>query len=111
MKLSSNSFDHVCVLTMSGEYTTDDIEQFNRVASERLGAGAHHVLLDCENLEFVDSTGLESWLRLQEKLGDGGGQLRLIRPDDTLSTILRLTRLNLALEAHASLEDAVRSLR
>jgi len=111
MKLSANTFDHVCVLTLSGEYTADDVEQFQRVSNERVGAGIRHVLLDCENLEFVDSKGLESWMRLQENLGSGGGQLRLIRPDETLGTILRLTRLNLALEAHSSLEDAVRSLR
>jgi anti-sigma B factor antagonist len=111
MKLSANTFDHVCVLTMSGEFTADDVDIFKRVSGERTTAGARHMLLDCENLEFVDSAGLESWMRLQEDLGSRGGQLRLIRPDETLGTILRLTRLDLALEAHQSLEDAVRSLR
>lgn len=111
MKLSSSNYDHVCLLTLSGEFTTDDVEQFTRVATERVASGAKHVILDCESLEFVDSKGLESVLNLQESLGTQGGQLRLIRPDETVSTILKLTRLNLALEAHNSLEEAVRSLR
>jgi anti-sigma B factor antagonist len=111
MKLSATNYDHVCVVTASGEFTAEDAEQFGRVTGERLAATVRHVLIDCENLEFVDSRGLESLLKLQELLGARGGQLRLIRPDDTVATILRLTRLDLALEAHATLEDAVRSLR
>jgi anti-anti-sigma factor len=111
MKLSTTNYDHVCLLTLSGEFTADDVEQFNRTTTERLSGGSRHVIVDCENLEFLDSRGLECVLKLQENLGERGGQLRLIRPDDTVATILKLTRLDLALEAYPSLEDAVRSLR
>ncbi len=111
MKLSANTYDHVCVLTVSGEFTHDDVEQFLRVVSERQAAGIRHVVLDCQHLEFIDSAALECVLELQESLGGHGGQLRLIQPDDVVSTILKLTRLDLALESHASLENAVRSLR
>ncbi|HBS29072.1 MAG TPA: hypothetical protein DEB06_06395 [Phycisphaerales bacterium] len=111
MKISHHDYEHVTVLTVSGDFTADDTEQFARVVNDRRGAGVRHVIIDCENLEFVDSAGLESWLRVQESLGEGGGQFRLIRPDETLTTILALTRLDLAFEAHPSLEGAVRSLR
>jgi len=111
MKISHHDYEHVSVLTVSGDYTADDTEQFARVLNDRRSAGVRHVIIDCENLEFVDSAGLESWLRAQESLGEGGGQLRLIRPDDTLGTILKLTRLDLAFESHPTLESAVRSLR
>ena len=40
MKLSANTFDHVCVLTMSGEFTADDVEQFGRVHAEHESAAA-----------------------------------------------------------------------
>jgi len=111
MKVSYQDFEHITVLTLSGEYTAEDVDHFNRVASDRLSQRARHVVVDCEHLEFVDSGGLESWLRLQERLGAQGGQLRLVKTDDTIKTILRLTRLEPALESHDSLEQAVRSLR
>ncbi|MDX2114822.1 MAG: STAS domain-containing protein [Planctomycetota bacterium] len=111
MKLSYQDYEHMSVLTLSGDYTADDVEHFNRVVGERRLAGVRDVLLDCENLEFVDSAGLESWLRLQETLGGEGGQLRLVRPDDAVKRILGLTRLDAALETHATLENAVKSLR
>ena len=111
MKISSQDFEHIAVLTLSGEFTADDAEAFRRAADDRIRAGARHIVLDCHHLEFIDSKGLEGCLALQESLGDSGGQLRLIAPDETVATILVLTRLDLALEAHDSIERAVRSLR
>ncbi|HVZ94548.1 MAG TPA: STAS domain-containing protein [Phycisphaerales bacterium] len=110
MKASSQDFDHVRVVTISGEFTADDTEAFKRTTEDRAGK-VKSVILDCRELEFVDSAALESWLRLQEQLGSQGGQLRLVAPDTTVSTILELTRLNLAFESHPSIESAVRSLR
>lgn len=111
MKISTQDFEHVAVLTISGEFTHDDAEQFARMVMDRRQAGARDVVINCEHLEFIDSEGLERLLRLQEQLGMDGGQLRLVNLDDTVRTILELTRLDLAFEAHDTIENAVRSLR
>lgn len=111
MKISYQDYEIVSVLTVSGDFTVEDVEQFKRVVNERVHSGVKHVLIDCENLEFIDSEGLEAWLRVQEMLGATGGQFRLVRPDETLSTILALTRLDLAFESLPTVEAAVRSLR
>ncbi len=111
MKLSHQDYEHISVLTISGDYTHDDLEQFSRSVNERRKAGVRHVLLDCANLDFVDSAGLESWLRIQEELGVESGQFRLINPDEIVRKILELTRLELAFESHSTVEEAVRSLR
>jgi len=111
MKMSFQEYDHITVLTLSGEFTADDTEQFQRGVKERVKSGAKDVLVDCGHLEFVDSAGLESWLRLQEELGMTGGQFRLINPEDSVKKILELTRLDLAFESHETVEQAVKSLR
>lgn len=110
MKVSAQNYGQVTVLTLSGEFSADDTEAFGKAAA-RARTEARHLLIHCEHLEFIDSAGLEALLDLQESLGDSGGQLRLLAPDDTVKTILELTELNLALESHPTLEAAVRSLR
>lgn len=110
MKSSFQDYEHVRVVTLSGEFTTEDADQFRRAVEDRAGA-VKHVVLQCEELEFVDSAALEAWLRLQESLGTKGGQLRLVSPDATILKILELTRLAPAFESHPSVEAAVRSLR
>ena len=111
MKLSFQEFGPVVVFTISGEFTVDDISQFERTVEERIGEGAQHIMIDCEHLDFIDSAGLESWLRVQEDAGRRGGQLRLINPDPNLETILTITRMDRSFEALSTLEAAVRSVR
>jgi anti-anti-sigma factor len=112
MKISAQDHAHVCVLTLSGEFTADDTDAFNRALNPRLDTGSiKDVVIDCENLEFLDSAALELLLDTQDTLGAKNGQLRLVAPDQTLTTILALTRLDNALESCGTLEDAVRSLR
>ncbi len=111
MKLSFQEYEHICVLTLSGEFTTEDSGLFERIISERFANGARHVLLDCEHLEFIDSSGIEHWLRLSEHVGNKNGQVRLIALGENVQKILEMTRHDRSFEAHATIEAAVRSVR
>jgi len=111
MKVSTQDHGHISVLTLSGEFTAEDVDHFQRVLAERTSAGAQHILLDCEHLEFVDSAGLEAWIRARDELGAENGQFRVIALDENVTKILEITRLSNAIEAHPSLESAVRSVR
>ena len=111
MKVSAQDHGHISVLTISGEFTAEDVDQFQRILAERTEAGAMHILLDCEHLEFVDSAGLEAWLRARDEVSAAGGQFRLISLDENVTKILEITRLAKAIETHNDLETAVRSVR
>lgn len=111
MKVSAQDHGHISVLTLSGEFTAEDVDQFQRIIAERTDQGAQHILLDCEHLEFVDSAGLEAWLRARDEVGTGGGQFRLIGLDENVRKILEITRLSKTIESHDTLETAVRSVR
>ncbi len=111
MKLSHQDYAHVTVLTLSGEFTAEDTERFTRAVSERFAAGVRDIVLDCEHLEFVDSAGLEAWLRARDQSAERRGQVRLVKLDSNVCKILEITRLERSFQAHDSLEDAVRSLR
>lgn len=111
MKISAQEHDGYAILTVSGEFTADDVETFNRTHTRANPECARHVILDCQHLEFIDSAGLEACLELQSQLGSSGRQIRLVAVDETVKTILDLTRLSLALESYPNLEKAVRSTR
>ncbi len=111
MKLSHQDYAHVTVLTLSGDYTVEDVEPFNRAVAERLDAGVRDFVVDCEHLEFVDSAALESFLRLRDRAAEKSGRLRLVKSDVNILKILEITRLDRAFQSHDSLEAAVKSLR
>jgi anti-sigma B factor antagonist len=111
MKLSYEDHNTISVLTISGELTADQSDAFRRTCQDRIGAGIRDLVLDMEHMNLIDSAGLELLLWLLDELGDRHGQLRLVKPDETISKILQLTRLDRRFSVHASVEAAAKSLR
>lgn len=111
MKLSYEDHDTITVLTVSGSLTADQADSFRRASQERFETGVRDVVLDLEHLVNLDSAGLELLLWLIDEVGDRGGRLKLVRPDETVHKILQITRLERRFDIHESIESAARSLR
>lgn len=113
MKLSYEDHDAISVLTVSGELTADQTDAFRRSCTDRLApeTGVRDIVLDLEHMTLIDSAGLELLLWLSEELADRSGQLRLVKPDEMISQILSVTRLDRRFNIHSSIESAAKSLR
>lgn len=111
MKLSYEDHDRITVLTVSGELTADQTDPFRRSIQDRFEAGIRHVVLNMEYLTYVDSAGLEALLWAMDEASSRGGHLRLVAPDLTVKTILRVTRLERRFNIHDTIESAAKSLR
>jgi anti-sigma B factor antagonist len=113
MKLSYEDHDRVTVIRVSGELTSDQTELFRRTCSDRFESGVKDIVLDVEHMSLIDSAGLELLLWLQEEVArpPRQGHLRLVKPDEVVSRILDITRLNRRFSIHESIESAARSLR
>lgn len=111
MKLSYEDHDTISVLTVSGELTSDQADSFRRICLDRFMAGIQDFVLDLEHLTLVDSAGLELLLWLMDEISTRNGQLRLVNPEETVSKILEVTRLDRRFDIHATVESAAKSLR
>ncbi len=111
MKLSYEDHNEITVLTLSGELTSDQADAFRRACNERFTRGVRDVLVDVQHLNHIDSAGLELLIWLKDEAGVHGGQLRLVRPDEVLNEVLRITRLDRRFDTHESIENAAKSLR
>ncbi|MHC5028012.1 MAG: STAS domain-containing protein [Planctomycetota bacterium] len=111
MKLSYEDHGAITVLKLKGELVTDHTDLFRRSCHERFESGSRNVVLDLEELKYVDSAGLESLLWLQEETAGLNGQLRLVGLDPTIAKILEITRLDRRFSVHASIESAAKELR
>ena len=111
MKLSYEDHQHITVLTVSGELTADQVDTLRRSCQERFGAGIRDVVLNLEHLVFVDSAGLETLLWIIDEASERAGQVRLVKPDATISKILEISRLDRRFNIHDSIESAAKSLR
>ncbi len=111
MKLSYEDHETITVLKLSGDLTADQIDAFRRSCQERFEAGIRHIVLDLEHTTFIDSAGLEALLWIIDEASGRGGQLRIVRPDPTVSKILEISRLARRFNVHETIESAAKSLR
>ena len=79
---------------LNGELDVASSGEFCRVVRDVIADGAHHVLVDCRRLDFVDSTRIGALLDLRKQLEDLGGTMILFGPKRAFATTLAVTRLD-----------------
>ena len=59
----------------------------------RAGAECRHLLIDLENCEFIDSTGIAVIVRAHNEFAERGGRVAVYAPADQVLRVLSLTGL------------------
>jgi len=111
MKIVHQDYDQLTVLTLKGELSAEASEALRRVVGDRLAQKTRDFVIDCGDLEFADSKGLETMLWLQEQAGERLGQVRLAATTPTIEKILEITRLLARFDRHPNVDAAIKSLR
>ncbi|MFW5653147.1 MAG: STAS domain-containing protein [Planctomycetota bacterium] len=111
MKIRHDDHERTSIVTIAGEFSSDHVDQFRRVVTERTADGVRDIVFVLEEMSFIDSAGLESLLWAQDHVAESLGQVRLVQPTENVAEILHLTRLAQQFDCHQDITTAVRSLR
>lgn len=109
MKIEQIQHGTVLVLVPDGALIEEEVADFARRVRECLQAGNVKIVLQMNNVPFVDSMGLETLLALYGEAMALGGELKVSAPTDIGRDILRATRLNNVIEVFDSTPEARRS--
>ncbi len=110
MKITCENKEQYAMLTLRGELTSEEVDDFRKKVLEQMDDKARDFVLDMSQVHFVDSQGLESLLWLQDQCLEKLGQIRLAACQNNVSTILRITRLDETIKACDSIQQAIDSL-
>ncbi|MFG3105107.1 STAS domain-containing protein [Streptomyces sp. NPDC048182] len=106
LSVVSTTTDGIRVLTVAGE-----IDYQSGVALQRAldapGDAPARVVLDLHQVTFMDSSGINLFLRAYNALTAAGGWLRLAAPTDSVRRTLRLVGLDTVIDCHPDLEQAL----
>ena len=94
------------VLSFDGELDGNSVEQLLMQVTRLLDEGVTVLLADCENLRYVNSTGLGILLHFTRVFREKGGAFRLVHVTMPVYEIMEIIGANTLLEIHDSLEDA-----
>lgn len=75
--------------------------------------GHRRIVVDLQDVAFIDSSGLGALVSALKTLkrGNGDGDVRLARVQPSVTTLLEIIRLNRVFTSYASIEQAVQSFQ
>ena len=112
MNITAESYGPAVILNLKGELTEDTLKAFMQVVDHHLGDNQMvDVVLNMEQVPFIDSAGLECLLDLKDRLATKLGQIKLVGCDVNVRTILEITRLASELELLNDVTEAVKAIR
>lgn len=101
--------DPAWILTVSGELDYSECATFRTLIDRILRASPPATIVDLSKLDYLDSSGLGLLLSLSREYTATGGRLVLVT-NETVDSILDLTRLSGVFSIAADLPDAIESL-
>ncbi|HKF74834.1 MAG TPA: STAS domain-containing protein [Candidatus Dormibacteraeota bacterium] len=102
--------ERVTVLAPKGRLDMSTAPLFRERVRELVASGAAHLVVDLEDVTFVDSSGLGAVIGGLKAARQAGGDLRIARPNQQVLLVLDLTSLNRVLRPYGSLEEALAGL-
>ncbi|MBN8218678.1 MAG: STAS domain-containing protein [Spirochaetes bacterium] len=99
----------VLLVRAKGELGVRGAQEFREKVKERLHQGKRGVVLDCEDLIFIDSAGFGELLVCRQQLKKTGGELRLARLKGSVASVMKTYNIGNLFQSHDTVEEALRA--
>ena len=111
MELTRKRVEETNVVHVNGSLTVATAQEFFSQMVSYLEGGDSNFLLEMSSVDFVDSTGLGTIVRLAKRVREAKGELRVCDPQPKILELLELTRLDKILPIFKTQEEALEDLR
>ncbi len=100
---------NIIILEPKGRLTAETVDMFTQAVAKRLDAGCHDLILDLQNVNYLDSAGLGALAYAYTSSWRRGGRLVLVHVFGKNKELLRITKLLTVFEVYETTLEAERS--
>ena len=90
--------DGELVFALSGDIDLGNAEQFYQTVVEAYNANPANVCFDCENLNFIDSTTLGTFVKILKTVKADGRKMKLVRLQPKIKKLFLICSLDSIME-------------
>ncbi len=98
------------ILTPGSSITYENRQVIEKVINDAIQENKTDIILDCKNVELMDSVALELLIQTHNELKDRGGALKLFGLNDVCRDILLVTRVINELFVYKDIQEAIRNI-
>jgi anti-sigma B factor antagonist len=107
LKLATRDDSGRTVVNIEGEIDVYTAPTLREHLSDLVADGRHHLILDLEGVQFLDSTGLGVLVGGLKRVRSQDGTLELVCTQERILKVFRITGLTKVFPIHASVPDAL----
>ncbi len=107
VEIKSEHAGEAIVYRLRGSLDMATAPSLRGALAEAADNGKHDIIVDCSQLEFLDSTGLGALIGAHKRALEHGGRVRLIVNDGPIQRLLTITGLMTVLAVYSSVEAAL----
>lgn len=106
MDVSRETLKDITICKIAGDININNAAQLRKLFEEIYKEGARKVVIDLSSLNYVDSSGLASFIEFLQRLTQAKGILRLSGLSDKIANIFEVTKLNTIFQVFENVERA-----
>jgi len=111
LKVQTQISGDVCILHCSGRIVFGDEGAALRERGRNILAGTPRVVVDLNEVDYIDSGGLGILVGLWVSARNKGGELKLVSPTQRIKELLRRTSLAQIFRVYVNIDEAVAAFR
>lgn len=108
MQCSEQLIEKVLVVELSGRLDLDAEYELMKSSDSWL-RGKPHIVIDCTNIDFIDSSGLGLLLRILKRAINDKRDIRLAAINEQVRMLFEITRADKVFQIFPTVKEAVRS--
>lgn len=107
LSVTTSRQDDVSVVTVAGEVDVYTAAQLRAALDEEIAAGRARLVVDLDEVSFLDSTGLGVLVGRLKLVRNSSGWLRIVCRNERILRVFRITGLDKVFGIHSSLGEAL----
>jgi len=112
MDISSRSVSPtVSVVSLDGALNARSAEEAKQIFRDLVKEGVNQVIVDLQNVPFIDSSGLAALVSGLKTLGGEAANLKLATPQSQAKLLFELTMFDRVFEIHETVDEALNSTK
>lgn len=107
MELSTQHQDEVVIITVKGEIDLYNAKKLSDALEGAHQEGVKNVIIDVENVSYIDSTGIGALIKGKKIFKTAGGDVKLAAVQESIQDVFNRTKLDSIFQYHDTIAAAV----